>query len=102
MMEKGNNDFAGGMFADQPTKDGDGWESIPRDENGTYRVAVFTEPCKTSEELEARAAQYETIDIEFLDEAGRSMPLPLTQEERTRLADHFTPDELAELERMLR
>jgi hypothetical protein len=87
-------DFIDGLYTDTPD------DSIPTDESGAWRVAVFTEPCRTSAALEARAKLYEQEaadgkhEIPFLGSDG--LPeLILTEAERDALKEFFTDEQIA-------
>ncbi len=104
-MTKPSDDFASGMFADQPSG-GEDWQNVPRDEHGTARVAVFIEPARSSAELERREAEHLARvaageHVYFCDEDGNEQQPELTPEQIVELKQHFTAAEWAELERVI-
>jgi hypothetical protein len=92
-MSKRSDDFSN-IFSENTA------EHIPaRTESGGLRCAVFTEPCKTSVELEAlakaRAAEDHEVEFVEADDSPHVEPLiePPTDEEICQLREHFTDDE---------
>lgn len=92
-------DVAAGLYTDDSAA-----TEIPRNQSGTAQIAVFTEPCRTSADLEARAKYIAENPIypTFHSEDGTEQPAPLSTSERIAYASQFTPEEFAELQQLMR